>query len=289
MSEPRYPYVHIDVPEEAAEDAGMLLWDLGAEGVEERDGGTLAKGASAGRVTFVAAFATREEADAAVAELSADWSPRVEEVVGDAWRDAWKEHYRPFSLTPQLVVRPPWEEYNAKPGEHVLVLEPGRAFGTGLHATTTLVARALDRAKDQLAGHHVLDVGTGSGILGLAALMLGAERVVLTDIDPDAVEVARENAERNGLLAKVSLHATTDLSVFGTFPVVVANIEARILEPMAEELTARLAPGALLVLSGILVGQETSVGAVYVALGLTLVSTEIEGEWVALTFHAPTP
>jgi ribosomal protein L11 methyltransferase len=285
MSEPRYPYVHIDVPEEAAEDAGTLLWELGAEGVEERDAGTLAKGAGAGRVTLVAAFPTHEAAAEAVAELPAEWHARVEEVVGDAWRDAWKEHYRPFALTPGVVVRPPWEEYAAKPGEQVLVLEPGRAFGTGLHATTTLVARALDAEKHRLVGHHVMDVGTGSGILGLTALLLGAEHAVLTDIDPDAIEVARENAERNELLARVSLHATTDLSAFGQFPVVVANIEARILEPMAQELIDRVLPGGLLVLSGILVGQEDGVRAAYGKL--TPVKTDTEGEWVALVFHAP--
>ena len=285
MSEPRYPYVHLDVPEEASEDAGSLLWDLGAEGVEERDGGTLARGAGAGLVTLVAAFPTHAEAEAACAELPTEWKPRVEEVVGDAWRDAWKEHYRPFALTAGVVVRPPWEEYPPKEGERVLVLEPGRAFGTGLHATTTLVARALDAHRERLAGQRVLDVGTGSGILGLTALLLGADRVVLTDIDPDAIEVARENAERNGLLARVSLHATTDLAAFGQFPVVVANIEARILEPMAAELCARLLPGALLVLSGILVGQEDQVRAAYGAL--EAITTDVEGEWVALVFHAP--
>ena len=284
MSEPRYPYVHADVPEADAEDASALLWELGAEGVEERDASTLAKGAGAGLVTLVAAFPTHEAAAQVCAELPPAWAPRVEEIVGDAWRDAWKEHYRPFSLTPGLVVRPPWEEYEPQPGERVLELEPGRAFGTGLHATTTLVARALSAEKSRLKDARVLDVGTGSGILGLAALLLGADRVVLTDIDPDAIEVARENAARNGLLERVSLHATTDLEAFGTFPVVVANIEARVLVPMAKELSARLAPGGLLVLSGILVGQEDEVRSAYAAL--SPVSTEVSGEWVALAFHA---
>lgn len=285
MTEPRYPYVHLDVPEAAAEDAGSLLWDLGAEGVEERDAGTLARGAGAGLVTLVAAFPSREEAENACAELPPEWKPRVEEVVGDAWRDAWKEHYRPFALTPSVVVRPPWEEYTPKEGERVLVLEPGRAFGTGLHATTTLVARALDKRRPRFAGQRILDVGTGSGILGLTALLLGADHAVLTDVDPDAIEVASENAERNALLPRTSLHATTDLSGLGQYPVVVANIEARILEPMAAELSARLLPGGLLVLSGILVGQEDQVRAAYGALTPTAI--DVEGEWVALVFDAP--
>src|SRR6476659_3467887 len=97
VSEPRYPYVHVDVTPEMVDETSALLFELGAEGVEERDEGTLAKTASSGKVTLVAAFSTREDADAAIAEL-AELSPRYEEIVGDAWRDAWKEHYRPFTI-----------------------------------------------------------------------------------------------------------------------------------------------------------------------------------------------
>jgi len=101
-----------------------------------------------------------------------DGAPRLEEVVGDAWRDAWKEHFRPFAITRSIVIRPPWESYAEKPGEQVLVLEPGRAFGTGLHETTSLVARVLEARRGELVGKTVLDVGCGSGILALVALFL---------------------------------------------------------------------------------------------------------------------
>src|SRR5262249_8931294 len=162
------------------------------------DDTTLEKGTGPGRVTLVGSFATPADALGARDELDPAWSPRTGEVVGDAWLDAWKVHFRPFALTPRIVIRPPWEPYTpARGGESVLELEPGRAFGTGLHATTSLVARMLDERADLLTGRRVLDVGTGSGILALVALALGAAEVFAIDIDADAVGLARENAVRN--------------------------------------------------------------------------------------------
>ena len=281
MTEPRYPFLHVDVPEEDADLVSATLFELGAEGVEERDAGTLSKGAKEGHVTLVAAFAKREDAEAAIPELSAEWSPRIEEIVGDAWRDAWKEHYRPFSLTKRITVRPPWEAYTPeRKDEIVLELEPGRAFGTGLHATTTLVSRGLDAASDFIAGKAVLDVGTGSGILSLVALVLGAERAIAIDNDPDVVGVVRENAERNGLSTRIAASATPVEEVTATFPIVLANIEARVLIPLAKAIASRVAPGGRLWLSGILEGQENDVRAAYA--DFELLETTREGEWVCL-------
>lgn len=288
MHEPRYPFVHVDVPAEDADDVAALLFELGAEGVEQRDASTLAKGAGGveGEVTLVAAFAAREGADEAAAAIDERWRPRVEEVVGDAWRDAWKQHFHPFALTPTLTVRPPWEPYEAtRPGEQVLELEPGRAFGTGLHATTSLVARALDGARGEVAGAVVLDVGTGSGILALTALLLGASRAVAIDCDEEAIAVTLENAGRNGLVERVEASTTPIEGIEGEYTVVVANIEARVLVPMAPDLAARVAPGGLLVLSGILVGQEVDVQAAYEAHGLGREQVDIEGEWVSLSLR----
>ena len=281
MSEPRYPFLHVDVSAEEADEAGAYLFELGAQGVEERDGMTLSKSTGLGIVTLVAAFADRVAAEAALAEVDASWSPRIEEIVGDAWRDAWKEHYHPFALTPRITVRPPWEEHApTRDDERVLELEPGRAFGTGLHATTSLVARVLDREAARFSGKVVLDVGTGSGILALVALVLGAVKVVAVDVDPEAVAVTRENATRNGLADRVEASTTDIADIPGTFPVVVANIEARVLVPLAEELGARVDAGGLLVLSGILAGQEDDVQKAYASF--SLIATEREGEWVSL-------
>jgi ribosomal protein L11 methyltransferase len=167
VTEPRFPFVLVDVAPDDVDFVSYSLFELGAEGVEERDESTLHKTSQKGKVTLSASFLTREAADAAVAELDAELSPRIEEIVGDAWRDAWKEHYKPFAVCKGLVVRPPWEPYDAKDGEKVLELEPGRAFGTGLHETTSLVAESLAARRSELTGKDVLDVGCGSGILSL--------------------------------------------------------------------------------------------------------------------------
>jgi ribosomal protein L11 methyltransferase len=297
-SEPRYPYVHVDVSPEMVDETSGLLFELGAEGVEERDDGTLAKTASAGKVTLVAAFATREDAEQAMADLRDTMnehgvSPRYEEIVGDAWRDAWKEHYRPFTIArtkagaspSAVVVRPPWEVYEAKNGERVLELAPGRAFGTGLHETTRLVAQALADHASELSGVTVLDVGCGSGVLALIALCLGASRTVAVDVDPESIEVTHENAARNGLSDAVDASTTPIEAVTLVAPVVVANIEARVLIPMAPELIRHIAPGGLLLLSGILVPQKDDVRAAYP--DMELLAAPSMGEWTLLALRQP--
>jgi ribosomal protein L11 methyltransferase len=285
MVEPRYPFVAIDVPEADADEAGALLFELGAGGVEQRDATTLARGA-AGKVTLVASFERDEDARAACAELPAEWAPRVEEVVGDAWRDEWKKYFEPFRVCEGVVVRPPWREHAAAPGERVVVLEPGRAFGTGLHETTSLVAEVL--AGEALAGATVLDVGCGSGILALVALALGAAKARAVDVDPDAVAVTRENAERNGVADRVATDETPVGELTERYPVVVANIEAKTLVELAPALLARVAPGGLLVLSGILApdvapAQLDDVRRAFASLKEEAVHRK--GEWIAVVMR----
>lgn len=265
MEKPRFPFLHVTTTEEHADVLSAALFELGATGVEERDQTTYVKGPADGSVLLVASFDDHAEAGTAKAEIEAlrdggDVQIRavtLEEIVGDEWRDEWKKYYEPFALTPSIVVRPPWAEYAVKGDERVLVLEPGRAFGTGLHATTSLVARSLDTYRALLAGATVLDVGCGSGILSFVALLLGAERVVALDIDAEVLSTVEENAERNGLASRMEVFAGVVSDVRGTFPWVLANIESRILDPIAEELAARVAPGGHLVLSGILANEET--------------------------------
>jgi ribosomal protein L11 methyltransferase len=284
MTELRFPFVAVDVTAEDADVMSATLFELGAEGVEERDGTTLVKGAP-GLVTLVASFASHDEAREAILAIDESNKPRLEEIVGDAWRDAWKEHFRPFAITASIVIRPPWEAYAERPGEEVLVLEPGRAFGTGLHETTSLVAGVLEARKTELVGKTVLDVGCGSGILALVALTLGASRARAIDVDADAALVAEENATRNGLDERVEADSTPIEAIDGTYPVVVANIEARVLIPMMPELTKRVGPGGLLVLSGILAPQKDDVCAAYRAFALE--DAPAKGEWVALALRAP--
>jgi ribosomal protein L11 methyltransferase len=296
--EPRYPFVAVDAPPDLADEIAAALFELGAAGVEERDASTLVRGA-AGKVTLVGSFETRaaaEDAVIALAEVAPDGDPRIEEVVGDAWRDAWKDHFAPFALTPRLTVVPPWCAATAEipAGSLRLELEPGRAFGTGLHATTSLVAEVLDDERQNLDGRALLDVGTGSGILALAALLLGASRALAIDVDPEVIDVVRENAARNGLGERIEARAGTLDSVTGTFPWVLANIEAKVLRPLAPDLARVVAPGGTLVLSGILENEHDDLVRTYTSLGRSLVHVgtrrrgDAAGEgWVALSFTAP--
>jgi ribosomal protein L11 methyltransferase len=281
---PRFPFVVVDASEgDEAEEMSALLFELGAQGVEERDATTLVKG-TAGKVTLVASFETHEAARAAIGEIDARFAPRIEEIIGDAWRDAWKEHFRPFAVCEGMVIRPPWETYDAKPGEEVLELEPGRAFGTGLHETTSLVAQALRAHAREIAGRHILDVGCGSGILALLALKMGAAHARAVDVDGEAIDVARENAARNGMSDRLDAD-TTDVNDLGdAYPVVVANIEARVLVPMAPALMKRVLPTGLLVLSGVLAPQLGDVRAAYGTF--ELLDAPQKGEWVALVLRA---
>ena len=277
----RYPFVAIDVDPEEADAASGLLFELGAHGVEERDATTLVKSAVPGKVTLVASFADYDDAHAAIVELARDHdelTPRLEEIVGDDWRDAWKRHFRPFVLCEGVVVRPPWQEVK------VLELEPGRAFGTGLHETTSLVADAIASRKDHLRGAAVLDVGCGSGILALTALVLGAARARAIDVDADVVDVVRENAQRNGLADRIEVDTTPVGALPGEYAIVLANIEADVLVRLAREIGAKVAAGGLLVLSGVLVPQKDRVLAAYTALGagLELVEAPEKGEWTAI-------
>jgi ribosomal protein L11 methyltransferase len=285
---PRFPLVVVDVDPGDADPASALLFELGASGVEERDATTLVKGAS-GKITLVASFEERSVADAALGELPAPWGARRDEIVGDAWRDDWKKHFRPFELFPGFVVRPPWEAYEGG-ARDVVVLEPGRAFGTGLHETTSLVASALHEHVHELRGQRVLDVGCGSGILAIVALQLGASSARAIDVDPDAALVARENSARNGMEGRLEADTATLAALRDRYPFVLANIEASVLTALAPALMDRVAPGGLLVLSGILSqavapDQLRSVRAAFARFEEK--GAPVKGEWVAVVLRAP--
>lgn len=279
---PRYPYVHVDVRAQQAEDVSTELWELGAQGVEERDRTTLDRPAAEGvEVTLVASFPDEASARGAAAELGRRFATRVEHVIGDEWRDAWKKHFVPTRIGKRLVVRPSWETYRSKKGDVVLVVDPDRAFGTGTHETTRLVLRALDGIVKPRAKQTVLDVGCGSGILAIGALLLGAARARAIDVDPDAVRVTRENARRNRVTDRLRTDTTPVERVRGQFDVVLANIEARVLIPLAAAIGARARRE--LVLSGVLRGQEDDVRAAYG--DFELIEVPSDGEWVALVLR----
>ncbi len=275
------------VVEAAPEDVDLLIGRLtllGAEGIEQRDATTLTRGGTLG-ATLIASFATEDEARTARDTLSKDHPVRLDAVVGDAWRDGWKEHWQPTRITPRVVIVPSWMSYTAEPGDRVLELDPGRAFGTGQHASTVLCARALERRLG--AGEtpaRVVDLGTGSGILSMVAVVLGVRNVIACDIDPESVAAAIENVERVGYGEQIKIRVGSVDAIPETAPLVVANIEASVLIPLAPAVAARVAPGGVLVLSGILAEQRDAVEKAYAAEGLTLDRCDGETGWIAPEF-----
>ena len=210
------------------------------------------------------------------------------------WAHAWKRHYKPMRIGKRVLLTPAWEEPNALPDDVVVRLEPGMAFGTGLHPTTRLCVAALEKWVSQ--GDSLLDIGTGSGVLSVVAAKLGAKLVIATDIDPLAIRAARENARLNGvpvapnqlIVEQGSIPAGQD----GRFSVVVANILAEILIGLFEAaydnvpLAATLAPGGHLILSGILEEKAEGVVAAAARQGLREVERRQEGDWVAVTVRS---
>jgi len=279
--EPRYPYVHVHVPPEASELVASELWDLGAEGIEERDSTTLDHSTSEGTVTLVAFFPEEELARSVVRGYEGRYEAQLLFVVGDAWRESWKEYFHPSRVGAHLVIRPSWEQVKLWPGEVMLTIDPDRAFGSGTHETTRLVLRELDRRI--CGGERLLDVGCGSGILSIGATLLGARDAVAIDTDPAAVANTVENARANDMAARIHASTTPVEEIEGRFDMVVANIQAHVLIPLADAIGDRVADEGTLVLSGILREQWKEVRAAYPGFDCLLVPAE--GEWTALVLE----
>ncbi|RIL12570.1 50S ribosomal protein L11 methyltransferase [bacterium] len=207
----------------------------------------------------------------------------VREVAEADWAEAWKAHFTPLHLPGGFVVVPAWidpAEAGARPGEHVVRLDPGMAFGTGLHPTTQLCLAAL--ADHVRPGARVLDAGTGSGILAIAAARLGAAYVRGVDIDARAIDSARANAALNGVAIDFDAGGVTPPAASAPFDVVVANILAPTVVALATVLAAHLRPGGVLIASGILAEQADGVAAAMQAAGCGPPARRAAGDWVAL-------
>jgi ribosomal protein L11 methyltransferase len=274
----RYPTVHVDVASNDVDPVSALLFEAGASGVEERDATTLDRQEGAD-VTLVAHFGTEEEAMVVAAAITDRWPARVVFIEGDEWRDKWREFFKPTRVGQRFVVRPSWEPFEPGPNDVVITLDPGQAFGTGTHESTRLCLEEIDATVQ--GNERVLDVGCGSGILSIGAVLLGAKDALAIDIDPIAAEVTRENAEMNGVSDRVSARAATIDDVKGTYDVVVANIQHVILMPIANDLIARV--GRTLILSGLLAEESSDIRGAYAAL--RFVRERRAGDWISLTFE----
>lgn len=199
------------------------------------------------------------------------------------WANAWKEHFYVHRVGERTVIRPPWRDYERQDGDIVINLDPGMAFGTGLHPSTQLCLIALEER--MRPGMRVLDVGVGSGVLTIAAARHGAAAIDAIDVESVAVRATRENIERNGLTTpiRVSLGTVEQTEEYaGRYDLVVANIIARIIIELADALLAACAPGGRLITAGIIIDRADEVRAALEAAGLTAIEQHQMGDWVCI-------
>lgn len=218
--------------------------------------------------------------------------PQFRTVREEDWESAWKAHYHPLRLGRLLYIRPAWSELpDARPDDIVLVMDPGMAFGTGTHPTTQLCLIALEDALADRPALDVLDLGSGSGILGIAALKLGARHVLALDTDPIAVSATLENAARNGVADRITAQVGSLETLQTTarhFDLALVNILAKVIVALCDQGLGRvLRPGGLGIFSGIIEDQAGEVEAALRRTGLEPVARRTQGDWVAIEARKP--
>ncbi len=277
-------------PEIVLEAAGDLLGVLSGSAVEQspvKDGLSTVSG--------FFQFSSEEEQEEIpkrlepeLAELFAAYNlpspPLACAVLADEdWATSWQQFFTPFAIVPGLIIKPSWENYTAQHGEQVLEIDPGMAFGTGQHASTKLALSLIQSCFQTHRPEKILDVGTGTGILAMAAALFGAKRVIAVDNDPEAVQVAEENIACNNLSEMIAVSVTALAEINDNFDLICANILHDVLVEMAPDISQRLTDNGRVVLAGILQGeQEENIIQVYSRLGLSLRQKAYEEEWVAL-------
>ena len=196
------------------------------------------------------------------------------------WSESWKKSFKPIRLGEHFVVRPGWAEYQPQPGDHVIEIDPGMAFGTGTHETTGMCTALVE--KYVRPGMRVIDIGTGSGILAIAAAHMGADEVLATDLDPVAVRVAAENARANGFGEKIDCRCGDLLDVVDVSgDVVIANIIADVIVMLARPVRERIVEDGLFICSGIAVDRREDVIAALNDADYEILDAPVKGEWAA--------
>jgi len=316
--------ITIHTTEEAIEMISNFLHELGAGGVTIEESGTLNKQRDTsfgtwyelplndipeGRATIQGYFADSTDMDGIMNQLKArvdelsDYdidtgNPTYElkEVDDEDWANAWKQYFKPVRISDRLTIKPTWEPYEASPEEIIIELDPGMAFGTGTHETTSLCLKTLEHYIKP--GNDVIDVGTGSGVLAIAAAKLGAKGVLAVDLDPVAVSSATENVHLNDLSSRISVKLSDLLGVIKesgkeaseaeslnvTLPVdvVVANILADIILLFVDDVHAALKTGGLYIASGIITEKEQSVAEALQKAGFDIIDKRYDGIWVVI-------
>jgi ribosomal protein L11 methyltransferase len=276
-------WISVFVPAESAtaEAVQNFLFELGASGTEECPDGV--------RAYFPSEAFRREPLDTYLRELRALGfsveEPSYAELPRQDWGEKWREGFKPVSVTGRIVVKPPWES-GGGPDSVVIDIYPRMAFGTGTHETTQICLRFIER--HAFPGCRVLDLGTGSGILAIAAAKFGADRVLAVDPDPDAIDNAVENVRINGVEARVTVKpGTLETLTTGEGPddpndLILANLDRPTLKSVIPRLAPFLRPGGTAFLSGILDVEKELVGEMLDLHGWRILETVSMGEWVGM-------
>ncbi len=289
--EPEYTEVSILTHPEAAEGLTDVLLSLGATGVAEERRPL--------HLRMVAYLPKDEQFDDKVRAIRQRLTDLEREglrigpgtiglrtLEAKAWSEAWKDLFQILKIAPGLTIVPSWEEYSPAPGESVVILEPGAAFGTGGHATTRLCLREL--VSYMRPGYRVADVGCGSGILGITAAVLGAREVLATDTDRTCLPIAQNNARRNGLIEQMRFLESDLLPEnSGQFDLILCNIVAEEIFRLAERLPAALAKGGHCITSGFVTASLPRVEDALTRAGLSIVDTPSEEGWAACVAVRP--
>ena len=265
----RYFQVSVVVSSAKVEIVSAQLFELGCCGVVEED---ISDG-----VRLTAYFEAAQN-EAEIRQALMPVKCRFEQVPDTDWTLAWRSFFRPVYPSPRMAICPPWDRVPDPPGGFAIAIDPQMAFGTGHHETTRLALLGLE--KKIMSGDRVLDVGTGSGILSIAAVKLGASEVVAVDIEADAIENARANCVLNGVDTKVVFGQYSVDRVSGVFDVGVANIISSILFPLIPELAKRLHPEGYAILGGILDREREAFCAALDRTDLVIDEMIEDGEWL---------
>lgn len=212
----------------------------------------------------------------------------ITRVKREDWAESWKKHFKAIEIGRALLVKPSWIKKSPRPGQVVVILDPGLSFGTGQHATTSFCLGQIARLADKTLAKSFLDIGTGSGILAIAAVKLGFQPVHAFDFDPESVRVAKANARVNQVSKRLKIFPgdVTKLPVKAAkqFDLVCANLISNLLIAQKKKISARVKPGGTLVLAGILAAEFVEVQRAFEALGLKLVASKVEKEWRSGSF-----
>jgi ribosomal protein L11 methyltransferase len=211
-----------------------------------------------------------------------EWTLSLAEISDDEWAHSWKKYWHPQKISEKVVICPSWEEYKTVDEEIIINLDPGSAFGTGTHPTTRLCVQALEKVIPEYNSIKIADIGTGSGILAVVGVKLGADFAVGVDNDASVISVAIENAEKNNAANKCKFYTGIASDVEGEYEIVVANILAHILIEAMPELTPLVKHDGKLILSGIILEKSQDVQISCIQNGLKIVEVLQEDSWVAI-------